>query len=439
MPLQAHGEGLRVARLLAKKIEAKDLSVRRVEELVGWGQKTLQQVLNGEQPIRISHVAAVLAILRLDVSDFYRELAGDDQRPHKRQAGGSAQKSRVTPRARQTDESRLKVVSNHRLVRALLEQCRSLRFSDPERMILAATLAVALAERTEMTPEAAAEQADLQARAWAELGNAYRVADDLASAEHALARALDLAQHGTGDPLVLARLMDLTASLYTDQHRFEEAHRLLDWVATVYWHLGDRHLAARALISKGISVGLAFDSEEAVALLQRGIPLLDSARDPKLTLAAIHALLWCLVDCGQADKVAGLLGEIRELYAVQGEPLLNLRALWLEGRVAAGLGEDTRAEQAFLRVREGFHEAELPYTAAMASIDLAAVWLRQGRTAEIAELVDEMVAIFRSRNIQREAIAALLMLREALQKKQLTAALLQSVTTELRRLERFGD
>jgi hypothetical protein len=73
----------------------------------------------------------------------------------------------------------------------------------------------------------------------------------------------------------------------------------------------------------------------------------------------------------------------------------------------------------------------------MVSLDLAAVWLRQGRTAEIKELVDEMVAVFRSRNIQREAIGALLMLRTALRKDQATAALLQAVSTELRRLERL--
>jgi len=318
-----------------------------------------------------------------------------------------------------------------------LEQCRSLRFSDPEGMVLAASLAVAIAERMDASRERGGEDADLRSRAWAELGNAHRVADDLASAGHALSRALDLSKQGTGDPLLLARIMELTASLYTDQHRFQDAYRLLDWVRTIYWHAGDRQSAARAIISKGISAGLAFESEKAVSLLEQGMSFLDGAQDPKLTLAAVHALLWCLVDCGRIGQVAESLDQARELYAAHGEPLLKLRMHWLEGRIEAGKGENNRAEQAFLQVCKGFQEAELPYTAAMASLDLAAVWLRQGRTAEIMERVDEMVAIFRSRNIHREAIAALLMLRGALQKNQATAALLQTISAELRRLERL--
>jgi len=302
-------------------------------------------------------------------------------------------------------------------------------------MILAASFAVMLAERMGASGGGAEELADFKARTWAELGNAYRAADDLLSAEAALARAQYLSSRGTGEPLVLARLMDLTASLFTEQRRFEEAHRLLDCVYTIYRHSRDTHSAARALISKGLSAGYAFDSEEAVNLLKQGIPLFDAARDPKLTLAAVHGLLWCLVDSGQVTEAGRLLHQVRHLYAAFAEGLVALRSRWLEGRVAAGLEEDTLAEQAFLEAREGFRAAELPYTAAMASLDLAAVWLRQGRTAEIKELVDEMVEIFRARNIQREAIGALLILREALQKDRATAAMLQAVTVEFQRLE----
>ena len=318
----------------------------------------------------------------------------------------------------------------------LLSHCRSLRFSDPEGMVLAASLAVTLAEKLEASQGRSEELVDLQARAWAELGNAHRVADDLPAAETALTRALDLLGRGTGDPLLLAQMMDLTASLYTDQRRFREAQHLLDWVSEIYWRAGDKHLAARALVSKGISVGLASRSEEAVDLLMRGFLLLDSARDPKLTLSAVHGLLWFLVDCGKVSEVNSLLHQVRDLYTIFGEHLLQLRVRWLEGRVAAGLDENQRAEQSFLQVRAGFLEAEQPYDSALVSLDLAAVWLRQGRTSDIVELVDEMVAVFRARNIQREAIAALLMLREALQKDQATSALLQTVSAGLRRLER---
>lgn len=323
---------------------------------------------------------------------------------------------------------------------ALLDRCLSLRHGDPEELIITASLTVAFAERMAAdttdgsTPE---EVADLQARAWAELGNAYRVADDFPASEVALARALEFYSRGTGAPLLLARLMDLTASLYTDQRRFAEAYRLLDCVYAIYSHMGDRQSAARALISKGISTGYALESEEAVRLLAQGIQQIDAARDPKLMLAAAHGLLWCLLDAGRVDQVERLLAQVRGLYAVHGEHFDEVRAQWLEGRVAAGQGREEEAEQIFLHVRNVFMQDKQPYDAALASLDLAAVWLQQGRTTEIRLLVDEMVEIFRARNIRREALGALLMLHEAVQKDQATAALLQRVAVEFRRLERF--
>lgn len=319
---------------------------------------------------------------------------------------------------------------------ALLERCLSLRHGDPEELIMTASLAVAFADKVAdgSTPE---ELADLQARAWAELGNAYRVADDFPAAEMALARSLDLYNCGTGSPLLFARLMDLTASLYTDQRRFPEAYRLLDCVYAIYSHMGDRQSAARALISKGISTGYALEPEEAVRLLAQGIQQIDAARDPKLMLAAAHGLLWCLLDAGRVDEVERLLGQVRGLYAVHGEHFDEVRAQWLEGRVAAGQGREEEAEQIFLHVRNVFMQDKQPYDAALASLDLAAVWLQQRRTTEIRLLVDEMVEIFRARNIRREALGALLMLHEAVQKDQATTALLQRVAVEFRRLERF--
>jgi tetratricopeptide (TPR) repeat protein len=335
----------------------------------------------------------------------------------------------------ETSSSEAGIYDVRRRCEVLLERCHALRFTDPEGMILAAALAVALAERMDASETKPAVRADLQARAWAELGNAHRVADDLSSAEAALARALELFSQGTGDPLLLARLADLTASLRTEQRRFEEAHCLLDWVYTIHRQLGNHHLAGRALISKGLSVYLALDAEQAIHLLERGIALTDAACDPKLIFSAVHGLLISLVDCGRIADARALLEESRDLFSVYGERLDAPRARWLEGRIAAGFGENSDAEQAFLQVRTTFQEADLPYTAAMVSLDLAALWLRQGRTAEIKDAVDEMVAIFRARNIHREAIGALLMLKKALQKDRATAALLQAVAAELRQLQ----
>lgn len=320
------------------------------------------------------------------------------------------------------------------LCETLIERCRALRYSDPERMVLTASLAANLAERLDPGSFGAPTLADLQARAWAELGNARRIADDLSGAESSLARAFERTGEGTGDSLLLARVMDLTASLYTDQRRFQEAGFLQEAVYAIYERKGDRHSAGRALISRGLSKGYAFDVEEAVQLFSQGLGLIEANRDPKLVMVALHNLIWCLVECGRAEQADQFFAHSRELFSSYVERLDAIKATWLEGRIAAGVGDDDRAEERFREARASFEQAKLFYEVALVSLDMAALWLREGRTTEIMRLIDETIAIFRTRKIQREAIGTLLVLRKALQKDQATEALIRSMATELQRL-----
>lgn len=94
---------------------------------------------------------------------------------------------------------------------SLLERCRSLRFDDPKKMVdltLLATMAAAQLNPRRHDPR---EIADCQCRAWIELGNAYRVADKLDDAGHALDHAAELLGEGTGDEGLEARLRDVRA------------------------------------------------------------------------------------------------------------------------------------------------------------------------------------------------------------------------------------
>ena len=116
---------------------------------------------------------------------------------------------------------------------------------------------------------------DLQARAWAYLGNARRIAFDLAGAEEALARAERLAESGSADPLEEARILDLRASLLSDQGHFEQAAELLDVVVDIYDDLREPHRKGRAMISKGVFLGYAGWPEEAIRQIRKGLGLAD--------------------------------------------------------------------------------------------------------------------------------------------------------------------
>jgi tetratricopeptide (TPR) repeat protein len=299
------------------------------------------------------------------------------------------------------------------LCESLLARSQACRHHDPEQMVLLAERAAAIAADLDPFAYGPEMTADLRARCLAELGNAYRVADDLEAAERALRDAIEESARGTQDPLLLARIMDLTASLRGAQRRFGEALELLDAVYRLYESHGDRHNSGRALISKGLYTGYDNDPEEAVRLLSSGLTLIHQASDPKLVISAVHNLITFLADCGRFREAQRILRRIRQAYDAEGDRLNLIKLRWVEGKIAAGLGRLRRAEQFLLQARQDLETTGLHYHAALASLDLAAVWLSQGKTAETRTLVGELVANFQARRIAREALAALVLLKEA--------------------------
>src|SRR6185295_7189801 len=162
------------------------------------------------------------------------------------------------------------------LCEAFLRKSYESRFSDPKRMLDMAENAAGVAKhaRPEKYPWPGF-LADLRARAFAELGNAYRINDRLSEADAAFQRARDYLEEGTGDWFLRAHVLDLEASFRRAQRRLEDAIALLDQVHCLYLEAGDLHLAGRALISKGINTHYRGYPREAVGLCEEGLKLLE--------------------------------------------------------------------------------------------------------------------------------------------------------------------
>lgn len=302
----------------------------------------------------------------------------------------------------------------------LLEGSRARRYDDPREMIRLAELARAGAEILDPGKHGARLVADTRARVWAELGNAYRVADLLDRADRALLRAAAYYEEGSRDPGLLAVLAERAASLLWHRRRFEEAFALLDRIALFYRSGGENSLAARVLIKRGLVTENSGHPEEALYILLEALSLLDPGADPELQLAGLHNLLMCATELGLFSLVRRLLAGVKPLYDT-GHSLSLLRLRWVEGRVAAGLGEPDVAEASFREARGGFLEARLLFPASMVSLDLARLWLSQDRIAEIKGLAEELILSFRALQVGREAIASLLLLRQACGKERVAA------------------
>jgi tetratricopeptide (TPR) repeat protein len=321
------------------------------------------------------------------------------------------------------------------LCETLLEKGRTMRHDDPAGMLHLANLARQAADRLDPAVYGAERRTDMQARAWAELANAYRITDDFAQAEAAMACALDLRSQGTGDPLLYARVADLNASLLCDQRRFKEAFRMLDLAYAIHRRHSDSHEVGRVVVLKGLYTGYAGKPEEGLQLLVRGLSMIDRARDSKLVFHTLHNILLFRVELGEYDQARRQLQGMRPLYAAHASWLDLVKLHRLEGQIAAGLGDLVTAEATFQQICQDLNDAGLGYQASLFSLDLAGVWLRQGRTAEVRGLVAEMVVTFRVLGVEREAMSALSMLQDALQRDQATLEVLRLASGILRRLQ----
>ena len=322
------------------------------------------------------------------------------------------------------------------LYEALLEQSWTLRHDDPDQMVRLARGAALLADGLNESEIGTREAADLRCRAWAELANAYRVADELDWAQDALDRATSHLVLGTQNEFLVSRFLDVVASYFAARRHFGLAGSTLDIVAAVYQRLGDDHLAGRALIIKGIFIGYSGSAEEAVHGIQQGLSTVDARRDPGLVFSALQSQSRFLVDCGRFLEARQALSSLRQRRLDIGGRMNELKVRWLEGQISVGLEEFDHAEQALADVKQGFEEAGLGYKAALAGLELGAVWLRQGRFQDAERIVLTCADAFLSLQIRRELMAAILLLRQAAEARYLSLSALQRVISLLREEDR---
>lgn len=315
----------------------------------------------------------------------------------------------------------------------LIEELRPLLYVDPPRARELAELAVAIAGSLDPEIYGIPLIRDLQARAWTHVGEALRVLSDLRSAEEALVTAEDLVAQGTGDALEEAQVHELLAALRRDQHRPAEAHELLDEVIRVYRQYRDSHLVGRAFIQKGEVHGSCGELEPAIRWLRRGLDLIDPTRDRHLDLPVRQSLMLYLHESGRHREARFLLKASRPEFRQHGGELLNLRLLWLEGKIHGSLGFVDKAEECLAEARQGFIRLGIGFSAAAVSLDLAAFYAGQGRSAEIRRLSAEMLLIFQARDLHQEAVAALIAFQRAVAMEGVSSKLLADLRSYLER------
>jgi tetratricopeptide (TPR) repeat protein len=319
------------------------------------------------------------------------------------------------------------------LIDLLLERCFVLNREEPGQAEETARLALDIADRIGPEDGSHILANDLRARAWAYIGNTRRILADFRAAETAMTKAEALLEEGSGDPLERARVLDLKASLLRSQRRFDLALATIDQVISIYRRIHEDHRQGRALISKAMILGDAGEQEESVRLVSRAMVFIDPEKEPRLALAALNNLLVDLTDLGRFKEARELLPEVQRRLEEVGTRTDRTRVYWHEARLDAEFGRPADAEAKLRRVREEFIAEGAAYSAALSSLDLAKIFLEQGRTGEARQLAFEMHRIFASKDIQRETLVALAFFQKAAEQENATVRLVEEVTGYLRR------
>ncbi len=272
------------------------------------------------------------------------------------------------------------------------------------------------------------------------LGNATRVKGRLPEADVEFQRAKSLWEAGeAGDPEKLldeARVLGMEASLRRDQRRLPEALDCLDRaLAADRGGAETRYL----LINRAKTLEELDDYEEAVATLRKALPLIDVEREPRLYWNLCFNLSENLFQVGQYDEVPPLLEEVQRLALRVGNGLGLVHLAWFRGRLAAGLGRNAEAEAAFEEVRQEFLARDIPFDTGLITLELAALFQEQGRTAEVKKLARELAPIFQEQRVSREALATLMLFREAVEQETLTVEMARRLLEDLRRARRRDD
>ncbi len=315
------------------------------------------------------------------------------------------------------------------LCELLCDESRRAAGDSAERALSLAELAVLVAGHV---PGDHLWRSRLAGYARAHLANALRVRGELrrAEAEH---RAADAAWRAgaASDPALLneARVLHLQASLRNAQGRLRPALALLDRALAIdCWGETPSLLISKARALEGLG-----EFEEAIALLRHATLQIDPEWEPRhLFLIRAH-LLSNLCVLGRHAEADLLLPEVRSLALALGNDLDRVRALWMEGRVAAGLQRNDEALSKLGEVRTQLIARAIPYDAALATLELAKLFAALGRTAEVRALIAKSVPIFRAQGVHRQARVALDLFRQAAEQAAATAELTDSVIRYLTR------
>lgn len=312
------------------------------------------------------------------------------------------------------------------LAERLLTECRRVVRHDPDE---ARRWAELVPEALDLIPGRRDQSwaDELHARALAHRGNALRVGGDVGAADRSfLALSRFLASRALDHADLHPDVASLEASLRIEQGRFQEALELLDVAVKLAQVAGDDQELARCLVKRGDVHRYDGRLPEARQDLERALSLLDPESDGELFMCAVGNYCTYLSAAGENEEAGRVLDRNATLFPRE-DPWVEARLASLRGFIAHGSGEVDEAERRYLQARDGYIAQDQPFRAARLSLELARLYLEQGRHRDLAKLARWMGTVFENHELPSRAAVALMLFQQAVAAEQVTIEAIQGL------------
>ena len=310
----------------------------------------------------------------------------------------------------------------------LVEACRLAANSEPGLAVRIGKLAVIASEGLDSNTRAIAQM---------RMGQVLRKArGDFLGADTWFEEARKELDSPDADSLVLAKLNRLQGLSRWGQSRSEEALQFFAEAARIYQAAGDLEGLGKTFVDQSGALEEVDGPQAAVRSLVRACGLVDLANDQRLALVIAQNLSIYCTSLGKTEAALSYLELARELLEKQGAASTDaLKMEWSAGRILAEAGKPEESVPVFRSVRDGFVQLGLAAEAGQVSLDLALSLLSLGRMSELKDVASEMLPIFSSGLLHKEALAAIRFFREAVIAETITATQIHAVSSFLSELE----
>lgn len=314
----------------------------------------------------------------------------------------------------------------------LLARCRhNLLVDDPSASLARAQLALLVAEASLEQSSLPTLSQDQVAEALGWVANALRRQEKYAGARYSWSLSFRRLTLGSHDPLLRADLLFRRSSLNIDVGDFQQARLDLAEAEESFYQLGEAHEAARARLQLGRAELYAGHAHLGFKAYTAALRDLDPEREPLLRLFAMEGSLFALVEMG-ATWLAFGLSDAAEPFFEELAPVPVLRRFrWLRGRLLGINGYLHEARTYLESVRLELIEAGQLVDASVCALDLASVYAGLRKPDTQRALAEEMLPIFNSAGLEREALAAVLVYVDAARNYRASRELMKSVLAKI--------